>query len=187
MPEYTLFDFIKSLLTAYKGKRLWRRYNRLYKIKSRGDYLALLPTDTDEYNRIFFNYIDKCFEARKRVIILATDAKLEKIAPLYERKNELIVCPITPEDAKKLIAYYSFTPFYFRFYLLSLDEPAERKCSHLIGKKGITAEELIAVGIMGYDSMKYQKRGSAMRSPEYKGTDADIMGFLKSALINKEV
>lgn len=186
MGKYTIIDFMKSLLLANKGRRIWRRYNNLYSIEYRADYFVLLPSNIDEYNLHFFNYIDKCFEARKRVIILTTDQKIEKIAPFYERKNELIVCPITSQDARELIAYYSLVLFYYRFYLISLDEPIERKCSQLIGKKGITAEELIAVGIMGYDSEKYQKKGRMRYVPDYRGTDRDIINFFNIERVESE-
>lgn len=185
MREYTFLDFFKSLLVANKGRRIWKKYNKRYDIEARGDYLVLLPSCEDEYNRHFFNYIDKCFEPRKRIVILAADPKIEKIAPLYERRNELIVCHIAPKEIEELIAYYAFKPFYFRFYLISLDEPCERKCSHLIGKKGITAEELIAVGIMGYDSEKYQKGSCVIRVPEYEGSDEEVVGFLRNCVVRE--
>ena len=74
---------------------------------------------------------------------------------------------------------------YFRFYLVSLDEPSERKCSHLVGIKGITEEELIAVGIMGYDSEKYNKKKCLINAPEYRGSDREIEDFLRAGGNNK--
>ena len=185
MKDYTILDFVHSLFVANKGRQIWRKYNKRYQIEHRGDYFVLLPTNNDNYNRVFFNFIEKCFEARKRIIILAVDKKIEKIAPLYERRNEMIVCPITAVESEQLVSYYALKPFYFRFYLVSLDEPSERKCSHLVGIKGITEEELIAVGIMGYDSEKYNKKKCLINAPEYRGSDREIEDFLRAGGNNK--
>ena len=179
MKNYSIIDFCRSLIVANKGRYIWRKYNKIYNIQNRGDYFVLL-SDVDAYNYIFFSYIEKCFEARKRVIILTTDKKIEKVATLFEKRNELIVCPISKNEADELISYYSFSMFYFRFFFISLDEPEERKCSHLIGKKGITAEELIAVGVMGLDGEKYIKSRHKLQKIDYKGNDSDIIKFLNS-------
>lgn len=176
---YTCRDLLQYLLMVNRGRKKWNKYKNKYNIRKENLYFVLLPTDNDEYNLIFFKYLDKCFEPHKKVIILAYDSKIEKVSFLFEKRNEIIVEQASKELCGELISYYTFMPFYERFYLVSLTEPHERKCDHLIGKKGITAEELIAVGIMGYDSEKYQKMKRHPQNPSYEGDDVEISSFLQ--------
>lgn len=167
----------KNLKLANKGRLLWRKYNKKYGINQNGYYLLLMPTSNREYNYHAMLYIEKCAEPLKKVIILTADKTVKKSAFLFEKKNEIIIENVTREESNWLIRYYALKPFYHRFWLITLDEPSERKCSHLIGKKGITAEELIAIGIMNYDYKKFD-RGKRPRKPLYEGKDKDILSFI---------
>lgn len=187
MKAYTCKDFSRYIWEVNKGRKKWNYYKKRYNIRNTNSYLVLLSSNNDEYNLIFLRYIEKCFEPHKRIIILTIDEKMAKIAPLFEKKNELIVERISLKVCKEIIAYYAFMPFYERFYLISLEEPYERKCDYLIGKKGITAEELIVTGIMGFDSEKYQKLKKKPSVPNYKGNDVEIQSFFCKSQIEESI
>lgn len=175
---YSCKDLLQYLSVVNRGRKIWNVYKNKYNIRKENLYLVLLPTDNNELNLIFFKYIEKCFEPHKKIIILAYDSKIKKISFLFEKRNEIVVETVSKKLCEELIFYYTFIPFYNRFYLISLTEPNERKCDYLIGKKGITAEELIAVGIMGYDIGKYHKMKKYIQNPSYEGNDEDIISFL---------
>lgn len=168
----------KALLEGYKGRKIWKELNKKYNIAVDANYIVLLSTNNPEYNYYFLKGITESFEPRKRVIILTMDPRIKKTAALFEARNELIVLDISEEEVNELIRYYCLTDFYWRFKLIDLDRPYDRKCSQLIGKKGITAEQLIVCGIMECSYERYRSRVRLQSFPKYSGANREIISFL---------
>ena len=169
----------KAIFQGYKGRKIWNQLNKKYNIVDEANYLVLLSTNNPAYNYYFLKGVSECFEPLKKIIILTIDPRIKKVAALFEKRNEFIILDVTEGKVDELIRYYSFTDFYWRFKLVDLDRPYDRKCSQLIGKKGITAEQLIVCGIMDCDFERYKSRIRPQKIPNYNGSNIEIRSFLE--------
>lgn len=179
MKNNMLVMLIMRLFEINNGRKIWNSLKSKYHIRDNNSYLVLLPGESVDYERIFFEYYSKVFERNKDVIIVTTNKIVETVALLYENNNKMIVEVVSNKESDALLKFYAFMDFYHRFYSISLDYPEERRCSHLIGKNGITVEDLVVMGAMRVDYDRYKKIVNHPLIPKYNGEDCVIARYIR--------
>lgn len=137
----------KRFEAAKQGMDEWISIERLSRLAP-NDYVLLFPSDRFDYNYFGLKYLDTFLERvnGNKAVLLTFDQYVLKNASTFSDNIKSII-NFSREQAEKLLALYSLYIFDQRFVVISLDEPYTRNALGLIGKKGITAEELIAVGV----------------------------------------
>ena len=135
--------------SARKGKRLFSKIYKLFP-SSKGEktaYLIFCEHD-EEINHFALLYLDEFLLRNdfQRAIIIASKPSLKEKVPTYSEKNTETVI-ISENDMEYLVSYYALMHFSENVRLVSLDKPEGRRGSYLLGKKGLTKEKLIAIGV----------------------------------------
>lgn len=128
---------------AYKGREDWIRLISEYNIGDR-DYVVLFPKIDREINDIAVKYVERLTE-NGNVLLLTHDDVLLNMNEIKGLNTKFY----SREDAENLMKFYALYQFTDRLIIVSLDEPEGRTGRNLAGKKGITLEEIIALGIFG--------------------------------------
>ncbi|WP_411678498.1 hypothetical protein [Caproicibacter sp.] len=162
----------RNLRKAYQGWYLWHCLVKKYRLQNTA--VVLMPSENRDYNYYALLYLDQMLEKKgfKSAILLTHDDAVVKSASLFSAKIEAVQ-PFSREQAEKLMQFYSMFEFDVRFLVASLEEPAGRNSTGLIGKKGTTAEEIFAIGVYGLLPLKKEK------PPQYSGNNPAILSFLK--------
>ena len=166
-----------NLWASYRGWWIWHRLVKRYHLgRTR---VILLPSQNLRYNYAALRYVDQMLERHNynNAIFLTVDPVVKKTAELFS-KNILAVEPISRKKAERLMQFYCLYEFDPRFVVASLEEPNGRNAVGLIGKNGITVEELIAIGV--YQLPNFSKENI----PCYRGTDPEVQAFLKGGEVD---
>lgn len=145
---------VRSLLEekiekAAEGRRLWLSLVERYNAGDR-DYFILMPSAKQEYNHSALVYLDRFIESRKaeKVYVLAYDKYVfENGRKLSEKATEFV--EFSRQEAEALMQFYCMYQFTDKLIIASLDEPDGRNAYNLVGRKGITIEDVMAVGVYG--------------------------------------
>lgn len=136
--------------------------------------VILIPEGDHESSFFALAYLNRLLEHRgwENAILLSTDTLIPRCADYFSNKI-LAVKHLRPEQEKDLLQLACLYRFDDHFICASIDCPEGRNGSALIGKKGLTKEEIFAVGVYGL--WPFQQA----HVPTYDGTDPDIMHFMK--------
>ena len=137
----------KRLELAKQGMMEWGNILRMTRLAA-DDHVILFPSDRFEYNHFGLKYLDTFLErvGGNKAVLLTFDPYVQNNATAFSDKIKSLIY-FERDRVEKLLALYTLYEFDERFIVISLDEPYVRNAEGLIGKKGITTEELIAVGI----------------------------------------
>ncbi|EHL04232.1 hypothetical protein HMPREF0322_05152 [Desulfitobacterium hafniense DP7] len=167
----------RNLLIAYRGWWYWHKLLKKYKKQGVHNWAVILLPDTNERdNYLALLYLDHMLSQHKfvKALVLTHSETVLKTAGLFSKRiADIVRC--SREEAEALMQFYCLYNFDGRFFCASLDEPYGRNGSKLIGARGISAEELFAIGV--YRLYPYEQ----MTPPQYHGGEADIEDFLVRA------
>lgn len=165
----------RHLLKSYRGWWYWHWIDKRRTVDGTTAVL-LFPSvnQKDEYYALL--HLDEMMPTRgfNKAIILTVDPVVAKVAPLFSKNIRETLC-ITRKKAECLMQYACLFTFDLRFIIASIDEPVGRKGETLVGKRGITREEVFCVGV--YRVYPQKKAG-----PVYKGSDVEVRRFLKAGV-----
>ena len=163
-----------NLKKAFKGWRQWYKLVRLQGVAGHTLFL-LLPGDDAEVAYYALKHLDNVLDNRQMVnaVVLAHDPVVLKAAPLFS-KRILHAVPFSREQAEQLMQYHTVYNVDARLVVMSLDEPYGRNARTLVGRRGVTLEEVVVVGVYRMFLPVITRR------PEYKGTDPEILAFLRA-------
>lgn len=162
----------ENIRKANEGRKLWLDVCKKYEL-SDDDYVILIPSLNKEYNYyglLYLNEFRKKVKAEK-IIILTYDERVKRSAKIFLNKI-YDICNFSRESAELLMKFYCLYMFTDKLVIISLEEPEGRNGMQLIGKKGITLEEVMAIGVYGLKEFK------KIAAPEYNGEDQIIKTFL---------
>lgn len=148
----------QNLIKAYKGWWYWHTLMRKYKKKDIKNTAVILIPDTnlrDGYLALL--YLEKMISQHKfkKALILTHNEIVKESAQFFSKRIlDVVHCP--RDMAEKLMQFYCLYEFDKRFFCASLDEPYGRNGSRMIGAKGVTAEEIFAIGV--YRIYPYEKQ-----------------------------
>ena len=134
---------------AKVAQKEWRSLIHITKPKP-NDRIVLFPTDDYECNLQGMRYLDTYLQrenADKAIIITIENNVKREIQGLSDNIKTII--EISREQADNLISLYELHIFDERFVVVSLDKPISRNGSNIIGYKGTTVEQVVAIGIYG--------------------------------------
>ena len=109
--------------------------------------VVLFPSTDEEVNEISLKYTRKLAENKEKIIVLTHDKQI--ISRAAEFEENISVVEYSREEAEDLMRFYCLYQFTDKLIIASVTEPEGRKGSGLIGHKGISLEEVIAVGVFG--------------------------------------
>lgn len=135
---------------AEKGRDFWLSLVEEYKITTK-EYVLLLPPDTPKYHEPALKNLEEFLvkKGAERAIVLyvgeaSDESEYEKKISAYSAYIK-DVKNIHREDYENLIRFYCLYEFTDRLVIASLEEPDGRLGKNMVGKKGLTLEDVVKV------------------------------------------
>ena len=140
---------IARFLAALAGRREWLRIRRRFNVDN-GLYVLLMPESDIELNRQALRHIDDLLAARcgGGVVVVTGDAWVLERAPGFSR-NILAVVEADAGVMERMMIYYEFYKFSERLLIISLDRPYGNRVRLALGRRGITVEDVVCLGLLG--------------------------------------
>lgn len=142
-----MLQFIHNLIRCRYGFFLWHYLTKKHLI-SPNSAVILFPDCRDRDNYYGMLYMDQYLRQNNResALVLTRDIRVPKsIGDFSEHIIKTIYISRAKADA--LIQYALLYDFDDRFVIAALDIPAGRNGSRLVNLKGLTEEEVFAVGV----------------------------------------
>lgn len=137
---------LKKIYAAYRGSRLWARLKRKYKVDE-GLYVVLMPEGDAELNAAALGHIeDLVADRRARGVVRVVDRTGGSDAAAQRPAGIVGSEAWTTAQIDALIAYYELHNFSDRFLIVSLTKPFGNGLHRLLGRQGITKEDLVCLG-----------------------------------------
>lgn len=135
---------LRRIIAAYRGSRLWAELERKYEV-DRGLYIVLLPEDDAELNAVALGHLeDLVADRRAQGIVLVGDSSLSQ--PMERSPGIVGTESWTGRQIDALIAFYELHNFSDRLLIVSLTKPFGNGLHHLLGRQGVTKEDLVCLG-----------------------------------------
>lgn len=153
----------KKLNLAEQGQYEWEYL--LQRVQADpNDYFILYPNKDRECNYYGMQYLDIFLERQegKNAIILTSDEYVEHQIKNFSSRIKVIL-HYDSQKIKNILSLYELYPFDSRFIVISLDEPYCRNARGIIGVKGTTVEQLIAIGIYKIIPFKPIKKSADLK------------------------
>ena len=160
----------KNLIKAYVG---WWHWFWICRTKGFGNTaVVLIPGEDKEISYLSLLYLDQMLDSRKHdnAIILTHDSVVIKAAPLFSERI-LKAKYFSRKKTEALMQFYCLYEFNKKFICASIDEPTGRNGQQLIGKRNVTKEEIMVIGV--YRVYPYIRPNK----PIYIGEDEEIHNF----------
>lgn len=137
----------KSLFQCKCGYFVWHQLIRKHP-EIQNTAVVLMPSCDDLCNYYAMLYINQFLEVtnRENAVILTYDKQVIENADKFSA-NIIAVIPFSRKKAELLMKYTSLYEFDSRLVVASLDEPTGRNGKNLVGIKGLTEEEIFAIGV----------------------------------------
>lgn len=165
-------QMLKNVVSCFRGWWVWHQI-----CKTRGmNRTAVILIFKEDHECSFFAlaYLDQLLKQRgwENAILLSTDSLALRCAACFSNKI-LAIKRLEPEQENDLLQLACLYQFDDRFICASIDRPEGRNGSALIGKKGLTKEEIFAVGVYGLSPFQ------PAHIQTYGGTDPGFIRFMK--------
>jgi hypothetical protein len=143
---------LREIYAAYRGTRLWAGLERKYKL-DQGIYVLLMPDDDPELNTAAVDHIDDLLADRraKGVVLVgnfpATDGSPQIVGTESWTRGQI-------ESLIRLCELYGPSD---RLLIVSLTKTFGNGLQYLLGRQGITKEDLVCLGCLrlrGYGMVK---------------------------------
>ena len=130
-------------LQAKNGRAYWMDFVKKYNIDNT-KYVLILPGRQRIYNETAIKKIPEFLKKRgiKKAYVLTYDPYV--IAQGEKVSEQMMIVETSEDEIRNLIQFYCLYEFAPNVLIGSLQEPSGRKGNSLIGKKGLTAEEVFA-------------------------------------------
>jgi hypothetical protein len=132
---------LRRIYAAYRGSRLWAGLERKYEV-DQGMYVVLMPEDDAELNAVALGHVaDLVADRRARgVVLVHSGAAPAGSAGIVGTESW------TGRRIDALIAYHELHNFSDRLLIVSLTKPFGNGLHHLLGRQGVTKEDLVCLG-----------------------------------------
>ncbi len=161
----------KKLKVMKKGKQIIQKI--LSKLPDK-TAIVVFPDSGSIDNYYGLLYLDNFLQNfhYEKVWIITASNLFEKVVPVLVDSDYKII-NMNQEDVDKIITLFSLTSINPAFWVASLSIPNGRKAANLVGIKGLTYEEVFAVGVYKLLFNNFQPK-----TPIYLGDDPEILKFL---------
>ena len=159
----------KNITKCYKGAFVWHKLMK-ENPEIANTAVILLPEVDDICNYYALLYLDDFLNKTNRdnAVFLTVDNRIQQVHSEFSSRIIRVV-PIAPKDVEHLMQYMSLFCFDDRLVVASLDKPDGRNGSALVGLKGLSAEEVFAIGV--YRLYPFEKKAPLTWTKS--GTDLD--------------
>ncbi len=157
-----------------RGKKVYERIMDFY---SPGTEVVIFPEDDSRLNYYGLLYLDERLVRglKKDAIIVTSNSGVEKAAGLFTKKIRSIIL-VSKEEVEDLLSLYGVIDTPAPFIVVSLDSPEGRHADRMLGVKGLTVEQLVAIGV--YFIIPFRP---ILRRFAYDGDDPEVLDILKEA------
>lgn len=140
--------FLKKLLEIYKGWKIWHKCIEKHSMKDDTAFV-LMPSEDIRFNRYGILYLDNYLaENQMRSAVLVVTDKNKKMIKFSLSRKISGIQVVSEKQMKDLLMYYCACNPDRRFVVVDIDcFPVRKKLRNLIGVKGVTLEQLVAVGV----------------------------------------
>jgi len=137
----------KSVWQCRHGYFLWHHLVKKHP-EIQNTAVILMPSCEDMDNYYAMLYIDQFLEHSERdnAVLLTHDSRVMQSAASFSA-NIISVIPFSRKKSEILMKYASLYEFDNRLVIASLNEPVGRNGKSLVGIKGLTEEEIFAIGV----------------------------------------
>ena len=134
--------FEERIMKAKQGRELWLKLVDKYHIDNTVGVI-LMPHSGEKYNGPVIKYLGEFLKKRgiSHALLLTQDEWVSENTGLY--KDIADVVSLSQEQIEMLIQFYQLYEFAPNIVIASLKCPAGRMGEKLIGKKGLTADEVV--------------------------------------------
>lgn len=138
----------EKIACAARGRAYWLDLEKKAAIDDKVRVILFPQTGTD-CNRYTLKYLPEFAKKEQldRLVLLAFDPWVLDNKSAAGTPCECIPC--SRKQAEELMAYYTLHMFTDKLIIASLDEPQGRNGKNIVGVKGVTQEEAVAIGILG--------------------------------------
>lgn len=132
---------LRQIYAAYRGSRLWAGLERKYEV-DQGLYVVLMPEDDAELNAVALGHVEDLVADRRArgVVVVHSGAAPGRTAGIVGTESW------TGRRIDALIAFYELHNFSDRLLIVSLTKPFGNGLQHLLGRQGVTKEDLVCLG-----------------------------------------
>jgi hypothetical protein len=132
---------LRQIYAAYRGSRLWAGLERKYEVEQ-GVYVVLMPDDDAELNAVALGHVEDLVADRRArgVVVVHSGAAPPRAAGIVGTESW------TGRRIDALIAFYELHNFSDRLLIVSLTKPFGNGLHHLLGRQGVTKEDLVCLG-----------------------------------------
>lgn len=167
---------VRKEINAMIGIILWKVYYVLNRGREKGKVFLVVPKCSDRELYYLLLYFRQLSGSGRKIVLLAEDKRayewLKEIANKeFSRKK------ISSGKMKMLMLAFPYIWFRNQIIVASLSLPAGRHGEYLLGKDGITFEELFAVGILKINKGFYDKELRPDKIP-YEGANQELKDFI---------
>lgn len=132
---------LRQIYAAYWGSRLWAGLERKYEV-DQGAYVVLMPEDDAELNAVALGHIEELVaDRRARGVVLVHSGTAQ-----HHSAGILGTESWTERRIDALISFYELHNFSDRLLIVSLTKPFGNGLHHLLGRQGVTKEDLVCLG-----------------------------------------
>lgn len=133
---------------AREGRLFWLGLIERYQIDN-AFQVILLPDQGQIYWKPALKYLPKYLKKKhaKRGIVLTSQKEL--VQTQSKRNHDIVFALCKSEELLQLMQFYCLYEFTSNFVIASLEEPAGRMGTGMIGQKGLSLEEVFAGVVYG--------------------------------------
>lgn len=137
-----------QIYAAYCGSRLWAKLARKYEV-DKGVYVLLMPEDDAELNGAALARIeDLVADRRAQGVVLVGDRSSSQPMPSEPGDSIVGIESWTARQIDALIAFYELCSITDRLLIVSLTKPFGNGLYRLVGRQGVTKEDLVSLGCL---------------------------------------
>ena len=169
-----LFKLIQNYFIAFKGWYLW--HTIVHKIKRKdNEYIFIFPSHEDDFAYYALLHLDDYLNSvySNTAIIITSDMTIAKVNKLFSNRIRKTI-KISQRDINAIKQYYIMCPFDSRMVFVALNTIEGRDGIDLIGKNGVTLEDIVVIGLYKFTKLK------KINKPIYTGHDQHIIDFLSN-------
>jgi hypothetical protein len=148
---------LRQIYAAYRGGRLWAGLERKYRM-DQGVYVLLMPEDDAELNAAALARIeDLVADRRAQGVVVVGDcsssqpmlSELGGSGDAPDRSPGIVGTESwTGRQIDALIAFYELCSITDRLLIVSLTKPFGNGLHRLLGRQGVTKEDLVSLGCL---------------------------------------
>ena len=146
-----------QLVRAAQGRELWLQLVEEYNIEPH-EYVILFPSSQREVNSYGLLYLNQFMDTKRldTVVLLTNDQEVHDTHRQFA-ENVRHSIQLSDDEIESLLYFYRLYMFTNKLIIVALDQLPGRSLAQLQNVRGITLEELVAIGIYQLREFKQER------------------------------